>query len=104
MRAALEIAPNENLTITPRFVYQKVSMDGWNRIDIYNILANPFTTTRPAVTLGDRQLFTQIDEPFTDKFLLGDLNIKYNFGDVDADVDHLVHQSRHSASCATRAR
>jgi len=82
LRAALEIAPDENLTITPRFVYQTENMEGWNRIDIYNILANPFTTTRPKVTLGDRQLFTQIDEPFTDKFLLGDLNIKYNFGDV----------------------
>jgi iron complex outermembrane recepter protein len=82
VRAAVEIAPDESLTIIPRVVYQKVKMDGWNRIDIYNILANPFTTTRPAVTLGDRKLFTQIDEPFTDKFLLGDLNVKYNFGDV----------------------
>ena len=81
-RAALTIAPDENLTVTPRFVYQTVKMDGWNRIDIFNILGNPFTTTRPKVTLGPRQLFTQIDEPFTDKFLLGDLNIKYNFGDV----------------------
>jgi iron complex outermembrane recepter protein len=81
-RAALEVAPNENLTIVPRLVYQEERMDGWNRIDIYNILANPFTTTRPKVTLGDRQLFTQIDEPYNDKFLLGDLNIKYNFGDI----------------------
>jgi iron complex outermembrane receptor protein len=82
LRAALMIAPDESLTITPRIVYQTVNMQGWNRIDIYNILANPFTTTRPKVTLGDRKLFTQIDEPYTDKFLLGDLNIKYNFGDV----------------------
>ncbi len=82
VRAAVEIAPNDRLTITPRFVYQKVNMDGWNREDAYNILANPFTTTRPAVTLGDRQIFTQIDEPYTDKFYLGDVNVKYNFGDV----------------------
>ena len=81
-RAALTIAPDENLTITPRLVYQTVKMDGWNRIDIYNILGNPFTTTRPKVTLGDRQLFTQINEPYNDRFLLGDLNIRYNFGDV----------------------
>lgn len=80
VRVALELAPAEGLTITPRFVYQKVAMEGWNRIDIFNILANPYTTTRPAVTLGDRKQFTQIDEPFTDKFLLGDLNIKYDFG------------------------
>ncbi len=79
-RAALEIAPDEHLSVTPRIVYQDVKMDGWNRIDIYNILGNPFTTTRPKVTLGDRQLFTQVNEPYNDKFLLGDLNIKYNFG------------------------
>ena len=81
-RIALEIAPDEHLTIIPRLVYQSVDMDGWNRIDIYNILANPFTTTRPKVTLGDRKLFTQLDEPFTDRFLLGDVNVRYNFGTV----------------------
>ena len=81
-RFALELAPDPNLTITPRFVYQKVTAEGWNRIDDYNILANPFTTTRPQVTLGDRKMFTQIDEPFSDKFTLGDLNIRYNFGSV----------------------
>jgi iron complex outermembrane receptor protein len=81
VRMAFEFAPDPDLTITPRFVYQKVTAEGWNRIDEYNILANPFTTTRPQVTLGDRKLFTQIDEPFSDKFTLGDLNIRYNFGD-----------------------
>ncbi len=82
VRAALRIAPNERLSITPRLLYQKVEMDGWNRIDDFNILANPYTTTRPKVTLGERRLFTQIGEPFTDEFLLGDLTIAYNFGDV----------------------
>jgi iron complex outermembrane recepter protein len=82
VRAAIRIAPNDRLAITPRFVYQKVTTDGWNRIDIFNILANPYTTTRPAVTLGPRELFAQIGEPFTDKFALGDLDISYRFGDV----------------------
>jgi iron complex outermembrane receptor protein len=83
VRAAIQISPNDQLSITPRLLYQKVEMDGWNRIDVYNILANPFTTTRPAVTLGERELFTQIDEPFTDEFLLGDLNVRYDFGSVE---------------------
>jgi iron complex outermembrane receptor protein len=82
VRAALKIAPNDKLSITPRVVYQKVEMDGWNRIDAFNILANPFTTSRPAVRLGERETFTQVDEPFTDEFLLGDLNISYDFGQV----------------------
>lgn len=72
--------PNENLTITPRLLYQEVDLNGWNRIDAYNILANPFTTTRPAVDLGEREQFTQIEEPFTDEFLLADLNLEYDFG------------------------
>ena len=82
VRAALRFAPSDRLTITPRFFYQKVEMDGWNRIDDYNILANPYTTTRPPVSLGERQLFTQIDEPFDDEFVLGDLNLSYRFGDI----------------------
>ncbi|HEX4964522.1 MAG TPA: TonB-dependent receptor [Thermoanaerobaculia bacterium] len=82
-RLALRMQPNERLSITPRVLYQKVSTDGWNREDVFNILANPFTTTRPPVTLGDRQQFTQLKEPFTDKFLLTDLNIGYNFGNLD---------------------
>lgn len=81
-RAAFRIAPSDRLLIMPRVVFQRVEMDGWNRIDAFNILANPFTTTRPAVTLGERQLFTQIDEPFTDDFLLADLNLRYDFGGV----------------------
>ena len=82
VRAAVRIAPNDRVSITPRFFYQKVEMDGWNRIDDFNILANPYTTTRPPVRLGERQLFTQIGEPYTDEFVLGDLNISYRFGSV----------------------
>ena len=81
-RIALLIAPSENFTITPRFIYQKVAMEGWNRVDEFNILANPYTTTRPAVTLGDTKQFIQVPEPFTDKFQLGDLTMKYDFGGV----------------------
>ena len=82
VRAAVKIAPNDRLSIMPRIVYQRVWTDGWNRIDDFNILGNPFTTTRPAVTLGERKQFTQLKEEFTDDFVLGDLNLSYNFGNV----------------------
>jgi iron complex outermembrane recepter protein len=82
LRAAVAFVPNERLSITPRIAYQRVGMDGWNRIDAFNILANPFTTTRPAVTLGERQQFTQLEEDFTDDFFLGDLNLAYDFGNM----------------------
>ena len=80
LRVALRLEPNERFKITPRVFYQRVQADGWNRIDAFNILANPYTTTRQPVTLGERQLFTQIAEPYTDDFLLADLNWQYTFG------------------------
>jgi iron complex outermembrane receptor protein len=82
LRAALLMAPNTHLRITPRLVYQRVKMDGWNRIDTFNILANPFTTTRPPVTLGGRSQFTQLEEKFTDDFVLADVNVNYDFGQM----------------------
>ena len=80
LRLAVKASPNEQLTFTPRVVYQKIRMDGWNRIDDFNILANPYTTTRPAVTLGERRQYTQLEEEFSDDFLLVDLNLNYSFG------------------------
>lgn len=82
IRAALTFQPNENLTITPRVLYQTIDVNGFNRVDVFNILANPFTTTRPAVRLGDLQQFTQIKEKFEDDLLLADLNATWRFGDV----------------------
>jgi iron complex outermembrane receptor protein len=81
-RLAVTIQPNDALSITPRIVYQKLSTDGFPRIDFYNILGNPFTTTQPAVTLGDRGQFTQLTEGLDDDFTLTDLKIEYGFGPV----------------------
>ena len=82
LRAAVELAPSDDVTIVPRVVYQKATTDGWNRTDVFNILGNPYTTTRPKVFLSDREQFTQIPEPYTDKFLLGDLTMKFKLGDA----------------------
>jgi iron complex outermembrane receptor protein len=79
-RVAFLLKPTDKLTVTPRILYQDVEMNGWNRSDVYNILANPFTTTRPKVTLGEGRLFTQINEPFSDKFGLADVNLSYDLG------------------------
>ena len=94
LRVTARIVPNERLSITPRILYQRVTSNGWNRIDDYNILANPFTTTRPAVTLGERSQFTQLEEEFTDDFVLGDLNLDLPVRRPRAHVDHVVRVSR----------
>src|SRR6266545_4459339 len=41
LRAAIRLQPSSKFSITPRLVYQRAKADGWNRIDAYNILANP---------------------------------------------------------------
>ena len=66
--------------LPPDSCIRRLKSNGWNRNDAYNILANPFTTTRPDVTLADDQLFTQIEEPMTDNFYLGDLNVNWKLG------------------------
>lgn len=83
VRWALRFEPNEDLVVTPRIVYQEVETDGWNRQDDFNILANPYTTTRPAVTFGETEQFTQFEEPFSDEFLLADLTVQHDFGGMD---------------------
>ena len=79
-RIAVLFKPNENLSITPRVVYQSLETNGYPRIDVWNILGNPYTTTQPAVDPGERGQVTQLQEGLSDRFTLGDLKIDYDFG------------------------
>jgi iron complex outermembrane receptor protein len=82
-RFSLRLETMENLVVTPRLVYQKVEVDGYNREDIYNILGNEFTTTRPNIAYDKNEQYTQFDEDFTDEFTLVDLKIEYDFGKLN---------------------
>lgn len=79
-RLALTFEPTDNLSITPRIVYQKVTADGFNRQDIYNLYANNFTTTRPKVTFDEREQYLLLREGFEDETLIADLNINVGLG------------------------
>ncbi|MGE0640227.1 MAG: TonB-dependent receptor [Thermoanaerobaculia bacterium] len=79
-RVALKFQPSDSFTITPRIIYQEVNSDGRNQVDLFNILGNPFTTTRPPIDPGSREQVNQFDEPFTDEFLLADLDMTFRFG------------------------
>jgi iron complex outermembrane receptor protein len=81
-RLSVLFQPTPDISITPRVVYQEVRADGFNRQEAYNLFANPFTTTRPAVTLGEREQFLLLDEAFRDKFWLADLNAEFSLGPV----------------------
>jgi iron complex outermembrane receptor protein len=80
VRASLRFQPNDQLSVTPRIVYQKLETDGFPRIDIWNILGNPYTTTETPVDFGERAQVTQFKEGLDDDFTLGDLNVSYDFG------------------------
>ncbi|HWJ06346.1 MAG TPA: TonB-dependent receptor [Steroidobacteraceae bacterium] len=82
VRAALRFQPNDQFSITPRIVYQKLETDGYPRIDVWNILGNPYTTTESPVQYGERTQVTQIREGIEDEFTLGDLKLEYDFGGI----------------------
>jgi iron complex outermembrane receptor protein len=79
VRLAMLIKPNDALSITPRVVYQNLTTNGFPRTDVYNILANPYTTVAP-VTIGNLQQYTQQREGLLDQFFLTDLKLDYSFG------------------------
>ena len=81
-RLSLLIQPSETISITPRLIYQRLTTDGYPRIDVYNILGNPFTTTEPAVNPGERGQVTQLREGIDDEFKLADLKMEFGFGDA----------------------
>jgi len=79
MRLALLLKPNDELSITPRVVYQNLTTNGYPRVDLYNILANPYTAISP-VSIGNLEQYTQQREGLLDQFVLGDLKVDYNLG------------------------
>ena len=78
-RLSLLWKPTDQLSITPRIVYQNLTTNGFPRVDLYNILANPYTAISP-VTIGDREQYTQQREGLLDQFVLTDLDVNWNFG------------------------
>jgi iron complex outermembrane recepter protein len=82
-RIAVTIAPSDNVTITPRVIYQKIDTNGFNRQEVFNLYANPFTTTRSPVTFNEREQFLLLREGFNDKTVIADNTMKFGFGGVD---------------------
>ncbi|WP_373474599.1 TonB-dependent receptor [Sphingorhabdus sp.] len=82
-RIALTLEPSDNFSITPRVIYQKISTNGFNRQEVFNLYANPFTTTRPAVIFNEREQHLLLREGFEDETLIADSTIKIGFGGVD---------------------
>lgn len=82
-RLALTWWATDNLTITPRVVYQEIDVDGFNRQEVFNLFANPYTTTRPAIQLGEREQYLLLDEGFKDETLIADITAEWQLDSVD---------------------
>jgi len=83
-RIAVLLQPTDEISITPRIVYQKIETNGFNREDKYNIYANPFGTTPVSapVTLRDREQFLLQGEKFKDETTIADINLTITHGPI----------------------
>ena len=75
-RIALLWEPTENLSITPRVIYQKIDLGGFNRQEVFNLFANPYSNT--PITLGEREQFLLLDEAFEDETLIFDTVVNWS--------------------------
>ncbi len=82
-RVAVTFMPSDTLTITPRVIYQKIDTDGFNRQEVFNLFANPYTTTRPPIQLKEREQHLLLREGFEDKTTLADLLVEASFDSFD---------------------
>lgn len=73
--------PTPNIRLTPRFVYQKVKANGFNREEVFNLYANP--TAVPPFTFGEREQFLMMREEFSDETWLADLVASADIGPVE---------------------
>jgi iron complex outermembrane recepter protein len=78
-RLSLLWEPTENISITPRVVYQEIRTDGFNREERYNFYST--FTTEPDV--GKRTQYLKLREKFKDDTLLADLTASIGLGPVE---------------------
>lgn len=82
-RIALKWQATDELSITPRLVFQEIDMGGFNRQEVFNLFANPYTTTRPAIQLGEREQYLLLNEAFEDETTIFDVTAEYEANEVD---------------------
>jgi len=78
-RISLLWEPTENLSITPRVIYQNIDLGGFNRDEVFNLFANPYTD--PPTPLGDREQHLLLDEAFEDETLIFDTVVNWSIED-----------------------
>ncbi|MEA3012914.1 MAG: iron complex outerrane recepter protein [Sphingomonadales bacterium] len=77
-RLSLTLEPGPGIRITPRILYQEIRANGFNRQEVFNLYANPFTT--PPTVYDEREQYLLLRESFADDTLLADLNVAVDIG------------------------
>lgn len=72
LRAALTMDVSDNVSITPRIIYQEIDANGFNRQEQFNFLAG---TNQP----GEREQYLLQREEFTDETLIADVLAEVDF-------------------------
>ena len=80
-RVSLLWEPDPAIKITPRVVYQKVTANGFNREEVFNLYANPFTD--PPHVYKKREQYLLMRERFRDSTFLADLVGSFDFGPAE---------------------
>ena len=88
-RFALLLEPTENLSVTPRIVYQDIDLNGFNRDEVFNLF--PDSKGAP---LRERQQFLLLDEAFEDETLIFDTVVEWRLGDSHDATYAFGHISR----------
>ncbi len=90
VRATMAFEASDTVTITPRIIYQEVENDGFARQEVFNLYANPYTTTADdgtavvePIQLGEREQHLLLDEEFSDEALLADVVVEAAFSNFD---------------------
>lgn len=79
-RLAFRVDTGNGFSLTPRLIYQKVSANGFNRQEIYNLYANPYQTN--PTTFDEREQYLKLREAFEDETLIVDLVAEADLGAV----------------------
>src|SRR3546814_21120894 len=79
-RIAIKIEAGDSVTLTPRVIYQKIEVDGFNRQEVFNLFHNEFQTNPQ--TFDEREQFLLLREAFEDETFIADLVADVSLGGV----------------------
>ena len=79
-RISILFEPSDSISITPRFIYQEVKANGFNRADQYNLYYNRLINVNQV--MPENTQYLKLREQFRDKTTLADLTMNFAVSDA----------------------